>query len=1327
MSNLNQLLVNVIRVPAAGDLGPGDSITINPELVSNQKPVVPTLIQPDRATAIVVDTGSPITSTAVTFRNDGTSAAHAYFRFERGVSVELDAETLTTSYWAGVTAAGGGGFSGVSATAPIASSNPGGPTTTISLNNSGVVADTYGDVTASPESKMPTVTVTAKGLVSAASEAPIQIGGSPARTYVDAAAATALSLAKIYAEELAFGIASKEPAHVTTTAALPTYTFAANALTATANGPIPSATTDGQTVLAGERILVKDEPIGQQKYNGIYELTQAGDGLNPWILTRTADADTDQEICGALVSVETGLTNAGTLWLFSANPATFDINVDPIIWNSLAIPNATTGAPGAVQLVGGLGGTSSAYNAPRLDADYINKGTLAVGRGGTGTGSLTARAALVANAAGTAVSGVSPGASGNVLTSDGTDWTSAAPAVPVVAIARTYYVTVGGNDITGNGSISKPYATIQKAHDAAVIAYPAGEQVVISVGAGNFATGTKITISRFNTFIVGQGARPEDQVTRIADPIEIDCPAATQLFNEQVGIDGCFVGPSSSFTDAAIEVTGTGQFSTVITNCYATTINAAATASAVRSSATVGRVILWNCITTVQAASAAAYIIDLGDGNHRVADTQIQHGSSVLNTATSAAFALSGASYAFLDRVLITTRTNQYQIVINGTPYSGTTQMVLSNASIDTQPSVAPTSSGIDHSGSGALLLTDVFFTVPAARRCVNAGATSPVVYGQLSFATGFSTSIVATVIFYTNELHGEMYLNALTASLPLKLNASKKVISQAISLSGSEVTGTLPLASVAGPTGIGFGVTSATGIWAAASISGTDKLVGFSGSTPAAITVSTGLSLVAGVLTATGSGGTVTSVSSTSALLSVANGTTTPQLTINTGTTSSTVAIGNDARFNPTPSGAGKIAYDNGTGYVAATAGTANQVLHGGATPSFSAVSLTAGVTGTLPVTNGGTNNNAAPTTNGSVYFDGSKYTATAVGTTGQVLVASAGAPAFQSYLGSVGTAFTWRSLDTGLALAYSPSAATTIPVLSPVILLTPTGSVVMSASPQIQTAVPVGAGTRLTIVNNGSTPSDTITFTDAGTLAGSGIQLGGVATRTLQQFQSIDFVFDGTYWIERAVGGSGVVQSVTAASANNLITIGGTTANPTVAITGLAGANPGTSGGVPYFNAANSLASSAALGQYRVVVGGGAGAAPATLASAGSSGQVLTSNGAAANPSFQSIPYDVAGSVAGTPTASVKCFFFVATRAFSITATGHQAVADTAPSGDTIFTVEKNGVSIGTFTIPAGGSVAFSLTATSFAAGDKLTVTAPAALNGLADLYFTFNAVCP
>ncbi len=52
--------------------------------------------------------------------------------------------------------------------------------------------------------------------------------------------------------------------------------------------------------------------------------------------------------------------------------------------------------------------------------------------------------------------------------------------------------------------------------------------------------------------------------------------------------------------------------------------------------------------------------------------------------------------------------------------------------------------------------------------------------------------------------------------------------------------------------------------------------------------------------------------------------------------------------------------------------------------------VSLTAGVTGTLPIANGGTNSTATPTAGGAIYGTGTSLAATAAGISGQALVSN-------------------------------------------------------------------------------------------------------------------------------------------------------------------------------------------------------------------------------------------------------------------------------------------------------------------------------------------------
>lgn len=109
--------------------------------------------------------------------------------------------------------------------------------------------------------------------------------------------------------------------------------------------------------------------------------------------------------------------------------------------------------------------------------------------------------------------------------------------------------------------------------------------------------------------------------------------------------------------------------------------------------------------------------------------------------------------------------------------------------------------------------------------------------------------------------------------------------------------------------------------------------------------------------------------------------------------------------------------------------------------------------------------------------------------------------------------------------------------------------------------------------------------------------------------------------------VCGTGTTGTVTSVglSMPSVFSVSGSpvTSSGTLAVT----AN-GTSGGIPYFNAANTMASSAALAANQIVLGGGAGATPATLGSLGTTTQVLHGNAAGAPTwSAVSLTADVSG----------------------------------------------------------------------------------------------------
>ena len=135
---------------------------------------------------------------------------------------------------------------------------------------------------------------------------------------------------KRYVDEVAQGLQAKPADDVATTANLAaTYDNGSNGvgatLTASANGAFP--TIDGYQLQVGGTILVKDQTDPVE--NGSYELTTAGDGSTPWVLTRAELMNETSEIAGAFEFVINGSEYANTGWVATV-PSDFLIgSTDP--------------------------------------------------------------------------------------------------------------------------------------------------------------------------------------------------------------------------------------------------------------------------------------------------------------------------------------------------------------------------------------------------------------------------------------------------------------------------------------------------------------------------------------------------------------------------------------------------------------------------------------------------------------------------------------------------------------------------------------------------------------------------------------------------------------------------------------------------------------------------------------------------------------------------------------------------------------------------------------------------------------------------------------
>lgn len=146
----------------------------------------------------------------------------------------------------------------------------------------------------------------------------------------------------------------------------------------TANITLSGAqTVDGIALVAGDRVLVKDQTTANQ--NGIY-IVAAG----AW--TRSADADTVSKLAGAIVNVDAGTTNGGEL--FTTGLKTTDtLGTTSITWSRVV---DTTMAGTVVGSTPGTASAGTSVNYAREDHVHPVQTTI-TGNAGTATKLATAR------------------------------------------------------------------------------------------------------------------------------------------------------------------------------------------------------------------------------------------------------------------------------------------------------------------------------------------------------------------------------------------------------------------------------------------------------------------------------------------------------------------------------------------------------------------------------------------------------------------------------------------------------------------------------------------------------------------------------------------------------------------------------------------------------------------------------------------------------------------------------------------------------------------------------------------------------------------------
>jgi hypothetical protein len=765
----------------------------------------------------------------------------------------------------------------------------------------------------------------------------------------------------------------------------------------------------------------------------------------------------------------TNITPAEGELIFTTDTSTLYVG-DGTTAGGVIVAGQTSGTVTSVGVSGGTTGLSTS-GGPVTDSGTITlSGTLNIANGGTGQ--------TTANDAFNALAPNQSGNSGKYLTTNGTStsWAN-------IGLGLIVYVTKTGNDSTGDGSITNPFATISAALSYANTTWPANvnntSSVAIMIGPGSYSE--NLTITRPCTHLVGHEGKQKGVF--ITGNVVIN-PSLSYggVFNTSFTLTNLFL---ASATGHVIELAGTIQSSVDINNCVLYAFAAGKGFTVTNNASGGNRIrIVQTDITTI--------------GNGQCVDlsnilTAILSIGTYSSASTSEALKISASpGPVTINNIQVSTASaTNVLTILAGTVNVGYSAITNTTAN----------GNGVSIAAGATYVASGTIYNVIAGTgKAVTGSAGSIYLRGGNSFLYGTNNSIDTSITTLSNN--GEVAGTDINSAVPTSVGGTGlttfTAANRAIySTSASALTaGTLPVA--AGGTGgttastainnLFSGVTSVTlGSAASTSVGATTTLVGasnVSGTNPypgniviAGGTQSLTSSAAAGSVTIAGGGNTSNGSTGGSVILQGGQGDTAGFVSIQTHSG----AGGSRERLRITGSGAWSVG-TSGTDY-----GTSGQMLtsNGNAPPTWqtfsgvTSVNVSGGTTGlstsggpvtstgtvtlagTLAATNGGTGQSSW-TTGDLLYASGANtLSKLSIGTANQVLTVSGGVPTWATAAGGGGSSDASTLTGSILASNVVNSSLTSVGTLSS---LTLSGALTFGANyTETRTSVTAASSTAL------------------------------------------------------------------------------------------------------------------------------------------------------------------------------------------------------------------------------------------------------------------------